>query len=100
MWSDKLLSAILERRYSNAWPEKFKAGFEALFGVDGGRYPESAKRRVTLRGSRAFGRRRRNHTIRSAHSPEQPQYRTVRWYLACRFSRRRHSLHDLTRGRD
>ena len=49
MWSDKLMSAILERRYSNAWPEKFKAGFEALFGGDGGRYPESAKRQVTLR---------------------------------------------------
>ncbi len=50
MWSDKLLSAILDRRYSNAWPEKFKAGFETLFGGDSGRYPDSAKRRVTLRG--------------------------------------------------
>lgn len=49
MWSDKLVSAILERRYSNAWPEKFKAGFEALFGGDGGRYPESARRVVALR---------------------------------------------------
>jgi 5-methylcytosine-specific restriction enzyme B len=49
MWADKLLAAILERRYSNAWPEKFKAGFEALFGGDGGRYPDSAKRQVTLR---------------------------------------------------
>lgn len=49
MWPDKLMSAILERRYSNAWPEKFKAGFEALFGGDSGRYPESAKRQVTLR---------------------------------------------------
>ncbi|MDO8431750.1 MAG: AAA family ATPase [Candidatus Binatus sp.] len=50
MWADKLVSAILERGYSNAWPEKFKAGFEAIFGGDGGRYPDSAKRHVTLRG--------------------------------------------------
>lgn len=49
MWADKLTSAILERRYSNAWPEKFKEGFEALFGTEGGRYPESARRHVTLR---------------------------------------------------
>jgi 5-methylcytosine-specific restriction enzyme B len=49
MWADKLLAAILERRYSNAWPEKFKAGFEALFGAAGGRYPDSARRHVTLR---------------------------------------------------
>ena len=49
MWADKLLNAILERRYSNAWPERFKAAFEGLFGQDGGRYPDSAKRRVTLR---------------------------------------------------
>ena len=49
MWSDKLVGAILERRYSNAWPEKFKTGFEALFGSEGGRYPDSAKRHVTLR---------------------------------------------------
>ena len=49
MWSDKLLSAIMEHRYSNAWPGKFKAGFEDVFGADGGRYPESAKRVVTLR---------------------------------------------------
>ena len=49
MWSDKLVSAILERSYSKGWPERFKAGFEALFGADGGRYPESARRVVTLR---------------------------------------------------
>jgi 5-methylcytosine-specific restriction protein B len=49
MWIDKLLNAILERRYSNAWPEKFKEGFDALFGGDGGRYPDSAKRLLTLR---------------------------------------------------
>jgi len=49
MWADKLLSAILERRYSNAWPEKFTAGFQALFGGEGGRYPTSAKNKVTLR---------------------------------------------------
>lgn len=49
MWADKLLSAILERRYSKAWPDNFKAGFEALFGTSGGRYPDSAKRQVTLR---------------------------------------------------
>ena len=30
MWSDELLGAILERRYSNKWPERFRAGFEAL----------------------------------------------------------------------
>jgi 5-methylcytosine-specific restriction protein B len=49
MWADKLLGAISERHYSKTWPEKFKAGFEALFGSDGGRYPDSAKRQVTLR---------------------------------------------------
>ncbi|HXZ88019.1 MAG TPA: hypothetical protein VEF07_05575 [Candidatus Binataceae bacterium] len=49
MWADQLLDAILEQRYSNVWPEKFKVGFEALFGAEGGRYPESAKRQVTLR---------------------------------------------------
>ncbi len=49
MWVDKLLSAILERRYSNEWPAKFKAGFEGLFGSDSGRYPDNAKRQVTLR---------------------------------------------------
>src|SRR5258707_13949843 len=49
MWADKLVSAILERRYSNEWPAKFEIGFKALFGADGGRYPDSAKRHVTLR---------------------------------------------------
>jgi len=49
MWSDKLLSAILERRYSKGWPDQFNEGFEALFGSDGGRYPDNAKRQVTLR---------------------------------------------------
>ena len=49
MWSDKLLSAILETHYSNEWPKRFEAGFEALFGGDGGRYPDSAKNKVTLR---------------------------------------------------
>ena len=52
MWIDKLLNVILERRYSNAWPEKFEAGFDALFGGDGGRYPDAAKRQVTLRAPR------------------------------------------------
>ncbi len=49
MWAEKLVSAILERRYSNEWPAKFETGFKALFGADGGRYPDSAKRQVTLR---------------------------------------------------
>src|SRR6185437_9652959 len=49
MWADKLLSAIQERQYSNAWPEKFKAGFESLFGSNGGRYPDNAKKQVNLR---------------------------------------------------
>ena len=49
MWADKLLSAILERRYSNEWPSKFEAGFSDLFGSDGGRYPASGKRQVHLR---------------------------------------------------
>lgn len=49
MWADKLMGAILDRRYSNEWPEKFKAGFEALFGAESGRYPASAKNHVTLR---------------------------------------------------
>jgi len=49
MWADKLLSAILQRKYSKEWPEKFKAGFEDLFGGAGGRYPDAAKRLVSLR---------------------------------------------------
>jgi 5-methylcytosine-specific restriction protein B len=49
MWSDRLLSAIMERRYSKDWSERTKVGFEDLFGSDGGRYRESAKRLVTLR---------------------------------------------------
>src|SRR5580693_1369957 len=49
MWSDKLLSAILETHYSNEWPKKFKEGFGALFGSDGGRYPNSAKSKVKPR---------------------------------------------------
>jgi 5-methylcytosine-specific restriction protein B len=49
MWYDKLLGAILESRYANEWPKKFEAGFEALFGSASGRYPDSAKRKVTLR---------------------------------------------------
>jgi 5-methylcytosine-specific restriction protein B len=53
MWADNLLSAIQERQYSNAWPGKFKAGFEALFGGNGGRYPDNAKKRVNLRAPAA-----------------------------------------------
>ncbi len=49
MWADKILDAILERCSSNGWPERFKAGFEALFGSNGGRYPDNARRQVTLR---------------------------------------------------
>jgi 5-methylcytosine-specific restriction enzyme B len=49
MWADKLLSAIMERRYSKEWPERFKAGFEDLFGSAVGRYPDAARRQVTLR---------------------------------------------------
>jgi 5-methylcytosine-specific restriction enzyme B len=49
MWADKLLGAILEQRYTQDWPARFKAGFESLFGAEGGRYPEIAKRQVTLR---------------------------------------------------
>jgi 5-methylcytosine-specific restriction protein B len=49
MWSDKLLAAILERRYSKEWPGKIKAGFEDLFGGSSGRYPDAARRVVTLR---------------------------------------------------
>jgi 5-methylcytosine-specific restriction protein B len=49
MWSDKLLNAILERRYTNGWPEKIKAGYDDLFGSDGGRYPDSARKVMTLR---------------------------------------------------
>lgn len=49
MWYEKLLSAILQKGYSNDWPRKFEDGFNALFGSEGGRYPESAKRSVKLR---------------------------------------------------
>jgi 5-methylcytosine-specific restriction protein B len=49
MWYEKLLSAILQKGYSNDWPRKFEEGFNALFGSEGGRYPESAKRSVKLR---------------------------------------------------
>jgi len=49
MWADKLLGAILERRYTKGWPERFTAGFDALFGAKGGRYPDSAKSKIRLR---------------------------------------------------
>jgi 5-methylcytosine-specific restriction protein B len=49
MWADRLLTTILERRYSNEWPHKFEAAFNDLFGRDAGRYPESAKRELKLR---------------------------------------------------
>jgi 5-methylcytosine-specific restriction protein B len=49
MWADKLLSAIEDKRYTNGWPDKFRAGFDALFGAEEGRYPESAKRQVAVR---------------------------------------------------
>jgi 5-methylcytosine-specific restriction enzyme B len=49
MWADQLLDAILQRHYTNAWPQQFKLGFEKLFGGAGGRYPESARRVVALR---------------------------------------------------
>ncbi len=49
MWADKLLDAVLERRYTKEWPEKFRAGFEELFGAASGRYPDAARRVVTLR---------------------------------------------------
>jgi 5-methylcytosine-specific restriction protein B len=49
MWADKLLNAIQQKGYSNEWPQKFKAGFDELFGSDGGRYADNARRQVTLR---------------------------------------------------
>lgn len=49
MWADKLLDAIVERGYSNGWPDRFKEGFEQLFGQSGGRYPESARKTVIAR---------------------------------------------------
>jgi 5-methylcytosine-specific restriction protein B len=49
MWYDKLLSAILQKGYSNKWPRKFEEGFDELFGSERGRYPESARRSVKLR---------------------------------------------------
>ncbi len=53
MWSDRLLSAIMERRYSKEWPSKIKDGFEDLFGSDAGRYPKSAEKLVTPRAPAA-----------------------------------------------
>jgi hypothetical protein len=38
MWADKLLTVIMEQRYSKEWPEKFKAAFEDLFSGTNGRY--------------------------------------------------------------
>ncbi len=49
MWADKLLSVIVEKRYTNDWSGRFKSAFEDLFGSESGRYPESAKRAVTVR---------------------------------------------------
>jgi 5-methylcytosine-specific restriction enzyme B len=49
LWSDKLLSAVMQRGYSTDWPSKMKEAFEDLFGSDGGRYPSNAKQTVTLR---------------------------------------------------
>jgi 5-methylcytosine-specific restriction protein B len=49
MWYEKLLSTILQKGYSNDWSSKFKEGFNALFGSQDGRYPESAKQLVKLR---------------------------------------------------
>jgi 5-methylcytosine-specific restriction enzyme B len=49
MWYEKLLDAILQKGYSQDWPRKFEQGFQELFGSEGGRYPESARRSVKLR---------------------------------------------------
>lgn len=49
MWSDKLISAVMQKGYSADWPKKMREAFDDLFGSDGGRYPASAKEMVTLR---------------------------------------------------
>jgi 5-methylcytosine-specific restriction enzyme B len=53
MWCDKLLSAVQQKGYSSDWPSKFKEGFDALFGSEGGRYPGRAKDLVRLRNPEA-----------------------------------------------
>jgi hypothetical protein len=71
MWSDRLLSAIMERRYSKEWPEKIKTGFDDLFGSDGGRYRENAKRVVTLRANAPSENSEGISSLRGTDSSEQ-----------------------------
>ncbi len=49
MWSDVILSAVLERGYSAEWPKRMRKAFEGLFGSSGGRYPASAQKVVKIR---------------------------------------------------
>jgi 5-methylcytosine-specific restriction protein B len=49
LWSDKLISAVMQKGYSADWPKKMREAFDDLFGSDGGRYPASAKEAVSLR---------------------------------------------------
>jgi 5-methylcytosine-specific restriction protein B len=70
LWADKLLSAIAELHYSNAWPGKIKEGFDSLFGSQGGRYPDSGRKQFTLRAPAAAGDQRGNRTVRGTYSSE------------------------------
>jgi 5-methylcytosine-specific restriction protein B len=49
LWSDKLISAVMQKGYSSDWPERMKEGFDDLYGSSGGRYPASAKSVVQVR---------------------------------------------------
>jgi len=49
LWSDKLISAVMQKGYSADWPKKMQEAFAGLYGSDGGRYPTSAKETVTPR---------------------------------------------------
>jgi 5-methylcytosine-specific restriction protein B len=49
MWSDALLSAVLEHGYSSKWPQRMTDAFKGLYGSPGGRYPASAEKLVKPR---------------------------------------------------
>ena len=66
MWSDKLISAVMQKGYSADWPKKMQEAFAGLYGSDGGRYPTSAKETVTPRTPECR-RPAMTHLFRSPH---------------------------------
>lgn len=45
----KRLVKVAQEKYSDTWTKKVKDAFEEIFGGQGGRYPESARKAVALR---------------------------------------------------